>query len=657
MEALFLKFFNQSVAAGWLILAVMLLRLLLRKAPKTFPCFLWGLVGVRLVCPLSIQSALSLIPSGETVPPESITDPAPAIDSGFYVVDRVVNTVLSPTFYPQPENSVTPLQILTFVAAAAWIVGVAAMLLYAIISYLRLRYRVREAAWVRENIWECDRVNTPFILGAFRPRILLPSSLSEADANYVLAHERAHLKRRDHWWKLLGFLLLAVHWFNPLVWLAYALLCRDIELACDERVVRKMDTEQIKAYSVALLDCSAPRRALSACPLAFGEGRVKGRIKAALNYKKPAFWVVLVAVAACIAAAVCFLTDPPGRYTAISPELDHFISQTVIEQNPPRQPGHVAFESHEVLLAETVGKSTTVYAWVTEMTYSCEDGVLQEAGGSSTCTAITVEKTEEGYALKEYWVPRDGAYNVPDTKRKFPRRIWAEAMNSQRYAPRSSYDCEQQALVYFGLADEGGEEENVNPTFCARVLSVPKSGGPILVEPFADERESGEISVNTNVISTHPVPDLKEGDEIQVVYNGEMMETYPAQINKVFAIYKLTDLAGQEPEGVACTYLRCDSTVDPLPPTVTLYPDSHTFSFRHSVFSSNIPRGVYKMYEDKLVLIANEDHICHYVFRRDGQYFLFDAQNSCQLPRYRYEEGRNPESPVYDGAVFKIVKE
>ncbi len=539
MEAVFLKVLNMSIAACWLILAVLLLRLLLHKSPKTLTCLLWALVGVRLACPFSFESMLSLIPSRETVPAAIITDTVPAIDSGISAVDRVVNTVISPSFYPQPESGATPLQVFTFVASVVWLVGIAGMLVYAAVSYLRLRRQVREAAFLRENIWECDCIATPFILGVLRPRILLPTSLPAEDTDYVLAHERAHLGRWDHWWKPLGFLLLAVHWFNPLVWLAYALLCRDIELACDERVVRDMDTDRIKAYSTALLDCSMPRRSLSACPLAFGEVGVKHRIKSVLSYKKPAFWLIVVAVVACVVTAICFLTDPVSRYPEIPSQLDVFIMQTEMERHAPANPDHIAVEAHQVLLAETVGDTTTVYAWIMNMTYSCEDGQLKVESGSHIPTAITVRETTEGYVLEEYWTPRDGAYLAQDIREKFPQRIWEEGLDSTRYAAKHTVVCEEKAKIHFGLMDGNAPDENVNESFCATVLEVRENGGGLLVKALPGEWITGQIHVSTNVISTHPVPELQVGDTIRVVFNGEVLETYPAQVHKVFAIYKL----------------------------------------------------------------------------------------------------------------------
>ena len=312
MAAVFLKLLNLSISASWLVLAVLVLRLVSKRSPKWMNVLLWGIVALRLMLPFSIESALSLIPSAETVSPAVVQfDPAPTITSGVSVIDNAVNPSLSEHFAAAPLASVNPLYVWTYLAGWVWLIGLGAMLLYALVSYLRLRRRVSVSLCVRENIYLCDAISSPFILGVVKPRIYLPSGLDEVQRQNVLSHERAHLARRDHWWKPLGFALLAVYWFNPMLWLAYALLCRDIELACDERVIRTMDESAVKTYSTVLLACSMPRKAVITCPLAFGEVGVKERVRNALHYKKPAFWVVAASVAVCVVVAVCFLTNPP----------------------------------------------------------------------------------------------------------------------------------------------------------------------------------------------------------------------------------------------------------------------------------------------------------------------------------------------------------
>ena len=323
MGDIFLKTLNMSIAASWLILAVVLLRFILKKAPKWVAVLLWGIVALRLVVPFSFESALSLIPSAETFNAHNIQYETPAINSGIPAVNNAVNPVLGETFAPNSVGSINPLYIWTLVVSAIWLVGIAAMLLYAVISYVRVRRSVAERVPYKENIFLCDHMKSPFILGLVRPKIYLPSNMDTMAMEPVIAHEKAHLARRDHWWKPLGFLILTVHWFNPLCWVAYVLLCRDIEMACDEKVIRQMDLDGKKQYSTALLECSVQRRLVTICPLAFGEVGVKERVKNVLNYKKPAFWLIVAAVIACAVVTVCFATNPASAENYIRLQSTH----------------------------------------------------------------------------------------------------------------------------------------------------------------------------------------------------------------------------------------------------------------------------------------------------------------------------------------------
>ena len=321
MAGAFIKLLNMSIAASWLVLAVLLLRFVLKKAPKWVNPLLWGVVALRLVMPFSVESVLSLIPSAQTVStvpagiqsqPEAVR---PVIDSGMRFIDNAVNPVISQAFVnaPSPEAVAEPVLRAADVAAMVWAVGLAALLLYAAVSWLRLRSRVSTAVRLRDNVYQSEFVSSPFVLGMFRPKIYLPFAIDSADAEYVIAHERAHIARRDTWIKPMGYLLLCVYWFNPVMWLAYVLLCRDIEYACDERVVSAYTPAERADYSEALLTCSVKRAHITACPVAFGEASVKDRVKRVLSYKKPAFWIAAAAVAAVVVVAVCFLTDPVGE--------------------------------------------------------------------------------------------------------------------------------------------------------------------------------------------------------------------------------------------------------------------------------------------------------------------------------------------------------
>lgn len=310
MAAVFLKILNMSITGIWIAFAVIILRLFLKKAPRALTVVLWGLVGIRLCCPFSFESILSLIPSVETVPPDIMYTDTPVIQSGVTILDSAVNPIISNSLTPNMGGSVNPIQVITYIASIIWITGIALMLIYTLISYIRIQRKVREAAFIKDNVWVCDNIDTPFIFGMICPKIYLPSTMNVQDMEYVIAHEKAHLRRRDHWWKPFGFLLLTIHWFNPVLWIAYVLLCKDIEIACDEKVIKEKGMESKRAYSEALINCSVSRRTITACPLTFGEVSVKERVKGVLNYKKPAFWIIIVGIIALVITALCLLTNP-----------------------------------------------------------------------------------------------------------------------------------------------------------------------------------------------------------------------------------------------------------------------------------------------------------------------------------------------------------
>ena len=334
MEKLFLQIVNISLVASWLILAVFVLRLVLRRAPKWITCILWGLVAIRLVFPFSIESGMSLIPSAKPLPDDFVYTSRPYIDSGVDAIDQVINPIVSvvldadsisngsntdlitdtdPVIDTNLTTSVNPARIASFVCSRIWLTGIILVLLYAIISTIMLKRRIATATLLDKGIKQSERVQSPFVFGVINPIIYLPYGLDEADLRYVIEHEKAHIKRRDNIWKPLAFVILAVYWFNPVIWLAYVYLCKDIEAACDEKVIKDMDIESRRAYSTALLKCSVKKKMITACPVAFGENGVKMRIKDVMNYKKPAFWIVCVAILSCIIVAVCFLTNPKDK--------------------------------------------------------------------------------------------------------------------------------------------------------------------------------------------------------------------------------------------------------------------------------------------------------------------------------------------------------
>ena len=310
MNELFLKIINMSISASWLVMAVLILRLVLKKAPKWVNVLLWGIVAVRLICPFSFESALSLIPSAETFPEKAISGPSFDVQTGITPVDNRINDYLGDRYFEgvtvPANNGNHMMNILSMV----WMIGILLLIAYTVISYWRLHREIDTAVRYKDNLFQSENVSSPFVLGLIKPRIYLPFSINGQDLEHVVSHEQAHIRRKDHWWKPLGFLLLTIHWFNPFMWLSYVLLCRDIELACDEKVIRELGNEQRADYTQALVACSINRRTIAACPLAFGEVGVKERVKSVMNYKKPAFGIVILAVIACVGVAVCFLTNP-----------------------------------------------------------------------------------------------------------------------------------------------------------------------------------------------------------------------------------------------------------------------------------------------------------------------------------------------------------
>ena len=310
MEKLFLTIVNMSITATWAVLAFTLLRPLLKKVPKWISCFLWGVVGLRLCLPFSFESVFSLIPTTETIPSDITMSKTPQIDTGVGVVNDVVNPVISESFTPDPSYSANPLQIVVGIASYIWLAGVILMVLYSIISYIILKKKVSASVHYNNNIYYCDNIETPFILGVIKPKIYIPSGVNENDLEFIIEHEKSHLKRKDYLIKPFSFLLLSVYWFNPAIWLWYILLCRDIESACDEKAIKFYDNEGKKAYSKALLNCSTQKRIIMACPVAFGETGVKQRIKSVLNYKHPAVRVISGVTVIAIWLAIFFVTNP-----------------------------------------------------------------------------------------------------------------------------------------------------------------------------------------------------------------------------------------------------------------------------------------------------------------------------------------------------------
>lgn len=466
MTELFLSFVNRSITAGWLILPVLCLRWCLRNfRSKDLICILWGLVGLRLALPFSLPTPFSLVPSAQTIPTDIMYASSPAIDTGLSTLNQAVNPMLSASFSPDPAASANPLQILLALAALIWVIGIALFALYALISLLRLRHRLAEAVPVGENVWVCDHIASPFLLGLTHPRIYLPSSLDSQTAASVIAHEHAHLVRRDPIWKAVGFVLLALYWFHPLVWVAYVLFCRDMELACDARATRDFSPAERKTYAEALLACSLPHAGRLFCPLAFGEIGVKSRIRALMQGKKPSRLLVILTACVIVALAVCFLTDPvpsdPSESSTSALALtDEVISDVILTHyNAHSTEDLLCTESHIPLLTiyrqnDDESIKVTAYLMVLYLELARDGDWFHEQSGSHIPTALTFHVQPDGSCtLTEYWEPDDGSLYAPEVRTRFPEDIAERALDTQRYIDEQMKACYDQAIAYWGLEE------------------------------------------------------------------------------------------------------------------------------------------------------------------------------------------------------------
>ena len=517
MNDIFQKFIEMSIAAGWMTLAVMILRVALKKMPRSIICIMWGLVGVRLLCPISFESILSLIPARRAI----YVDRTAPVQTAVPLMDVIIpfdNLAQSAQGVQSAQN------VWTWLPVVIWLAGVTAMLTYLLISCLRVYSRVREAAYLRENILTCDGIGTCFILGVFRPRIYMDSRISAEDAELVIAHERAHLRRLDHVWKPLGFLILALHWFNPLVWLAYVLLCRDIELACDEKVIKQLGVDIKKPYSEALVNCSVPRKTIAACPLAFGEVGVKTRIKNVLNYKKPAFWIIIVSLVLLVAVAVCFLTDPlaPVEYDfsgEISERQYKFVDKIIQRENVRRYSrARYRTYTYEVLGTAKQGNELTVYAIVTHGAYDLKDGQVTVEQVVCEPTVIRLEDYVASYRTLEY-ITASGDAQAKQVRKLFPEQLW-EKVGTSLYGDHADilYGYAQSELAnnkYCGVYSDGSS------WFRAELLMM--EGDVLTFKPALLAREatvSDVMTVNIADVPDDKLAQLRVGSIYVVYYDG-----------------------------------------------------------------------------------------------------------------------------------------
>lgn len=589
MTELFLHVVNISISASWLVLAVLLARLVLKRAPKWAHVLLWGIVGVRLIFPFSLESALSLIPSAETISPTILTDGIHRVYTGFPTLNQSINPVLSQAAASTTDAAPNLLEIWLPVLAVLWFFGVAALLGWSAVSYLRLRRRVATAIRLEDNLYQSEAVLSPFVLGLMHPRIYLPFYLEQDTMEHVVAHERAHIQRRDHWWKLLAFVLLSVYWFNPLLWLAYLLLCRDIELACDEKVVRGMEPRQRADYSQALLSCSVRRPAIAACPLSFGEVGVKQRVKSVLRYRRPTVLAVSASLVVCTIVGVCFLTNPPiprgfpmqGHNVA---DLD---PQEIVEQIAHMEglqyPSelNVNTDQFEVLLNADFQweKSGTVRFFYTQhnQTYRAQLRLNLEDSTYTVTQPTTCPEQTTIYGLRDYL----------EALKYLPQE------EIRRLAP----DADQFSITHVAEGIPGGDR-----TITYTADGVSDLDGwliHLVVQPLYQKANGGYHGT---------------GDETIHLFYGSP----PAQL---LATY-------WGPSRPGTLHLKTpDTSLDFDTSYLELFSDG-TFTWSRSILMSSVTRGYYEETANTLTLYIYSDTI--YVFDKKGDTLIYNAYASTQ---------------------------
>ena len=547
MNELFLKIINMSISASWLVLVVLILRFVLKKAPKWVNILLWGIVAIRLICPFSFESALSLIPSAETFPEKVISGPSFDVQTGITPVDNRINDYLGDRYFEgvtvPANNGNNIMTILTIV----WTIGILLLVAYTVISYWRLRRKVDTAVRYKDNIFQSENVKSPFVLGIIKPRIYLPFNMNGQDLEHVVAHEQAHIHRKDHWWKPFGFLLLTIHWFNPLVWLAYVLLCRDIELACDEKVIKELGNEQRADYTQALVACSVNRRMIAACPLAFGEVGVKDRVKSVMNYKKPAFWGVVLAVIVCVFVAVCFLTNPVTENNGTDRTVtewfdyleppDEMVWDGRLEINLPEFPG-VTFrwypEKMEAVTEE--GIVPLFHGMPIWNTYFCD---LTGDRIPDLCSTYTFGSGIIDSRIIIYDYANGASYELSD-RGYFDFTLRFNEADGYLYVDKTKYNTDE--LVETGrlvfknnsIQIEGFSNE-AHQVFRAEILEI--HDGHYLVKPVEGSWELNSADrIVVPISNAHPSPEPEIGNVIEIEYSGEILESYPAQIADVYGI-------------------------------------------------------------------------------------------------------------------------
>ncbi len=690
MEELFIRVLNISMTASWIVIAVILLRLVLKKAPRWIQCLWWSIVGIRLVLPFSFESIVSIIPQKTFVSSDIMYSQSPTVSTGIPALNTVINPVISATFAPTPENSVNPMQIITTISAYLWAVGLAVMLVYALVSFLALRRKLRTAVKDEGNIFFSEFVKSPFILGIIKPKIYLPFGLEDNEKAYIVAHEKAHLKRFDHLIKPLSFLLLSVYWFNPVLWIAYILLCRDIEIAADERATKNYDKENRQKYSLALLENSTRRKIIAACPLAFGEVGVKKRVKSVMNYKKPAFWVIIIAIVSVIVASIVLLTDPitdgekeftpfgksysvakviytssfnNGPFTADATphftitaerelyECDNwsedwlcsfgtFEETEISEENFDSCFKYYGVDAHwlEDIKDEKELRKKAEKAWILTDEYSkniyyliyCSDGTLY----------LSIENDYEDEINLVYELEAKTALSGPIFEWEFNPMLSLTGY----YILTFSVETKEEITV---TATEGTIEKIKTDRDDLKTFQwIPEQKGykftdaaDIFINPSEDNPDSAEAIIH---IAESGKPKTESGGTIYVVDVRSDYYYFDMDTNGYINVLKSLDV------------YTFDRGYDKA--MLTLHPNNESFVFTFSYFADVIYYGKYSSSENSIFLTDENNSDNVFCFRIENGNLIFDRdKTTAPIPEYNYGKVVGTKTPLPDKAEFVRV--
>ncbi len=701
MNAFLLELLNMSLVASLLIVAVVILRLVFKKAPKAVFCLLWGLVGLRLICPFSFESKLSLVPDSEPISHISQFDASELTPQTVY--KKVVSFETEEGSVVVRTEDTTEFDYVGFILKLlpyVWAGGVGAMAVISAVSLIRLKSKLVVSLKEEGRIWRSDGIKTPFILGVIRPKIYIPSHLSEEEKNVVVAHEKAHIKRLDHIWKPLGYTILSIHWFNPLVWVAYALLCKDIELSCDEYVIKKMSASEKKLYSNTLLSCNAPKHLLTACPVAFGEVGVKARIKGVLSYKRPAFWIIIVSVLVSAIVAVAFMTDPLNTQYVYKNEAELLESTILRENTPQKNKDLFCCESHQVIQRDVKGSFITYYTAFGFGGYTLSEGEIKAEEEFFSPAIISAELTKDGeYKLVDYWTPQSGEGYEKSVKERFPANHADKVIYGVSYENTLKKANEKKAEEHFSVETEA-KTQGEYPRFTGEILSVDETYYRVAPSDSntALWQEVDEVYVSKNALYGSSA-EFIEGDIVQVTYDDVSFEQEPVTLSSVSSISLVTKIF-QRIEPLAVNFFRQYTTEGmeiygsasgveglkvyrympetPVPPenieenATYIYYDRFApylcldYNTGFATFAYGLDQtiiGVFEESEGKLTIKGyhysrtypnlNGDS---YVFELTPEGYALDRENSDYINIYRYTLQGELYEDLPQGAVFEEVK-